>query len=167
MPITLSREREARLEIQRLWEKYEDIAMHFNDLVMRLRSQSLAGIAVNSTLVGLFTRTGSTDVKLEWIAAFAIFVAMVVFWIAIFCLDVLYYNRLLIAAVSALTTLEKKLSMREDISINMSMLIEEEFKSRRFRWNYSTFAGVLWFYGRVLIVIVAGAIFSVCMYRTS
>ena len=28
------RDVEVKLDIQKLWEKYEDIAMHFNDLLM-------------------------------------------------------------------------------------------------------------------------------------
>src|SRR5664280_1831888 len=34
-----------------VWEKYEDIAMHFNDLLIRLRTQALAAVAAISTLV--------------------------------------------------------------------------------------------------------------------
>jgi hypothetical protein len=36
--------------IQKLWEKYEDITMHFNDLIIKLRTQALAGVAALSTL---------------------------------------------------------------------------------------------------------------------
>jgi hypothetical protein len=42
------------IDVQCLWEKYEDIAMHFNDLLIRLRTQSLAGVAALSALVGIF-----------------------------------------------------------------------------------------------------------------
>jgi len=40
-----------------LWEKYEDIAMHFNDLIIKLRTQALAGVVALSTLVG-FSQSG-------------------------------------------------------------------------------------------------------------
>ncbi len=50
------------IDVQKLWEKYEDIAMHFNDLLMRLRTQTLAGIAAVSALVGVFAKEGSTRV---------------------------------------------------------------------------------------------------------
>lgn len=155
----------ATSDIQVLWAKYEDIAMHFNDLLMRLRSQSLAGIAAVSTLVGIFTKTG-TDAKVDWMAAAAIFVAMGFFWAAIFCLDLLYYNRLLIGAVSAITKLESNLASGEDIGINMSTLIEEEFRSPTLCGKISSFKGVLGFYAIVLGVIIAGAFFSVYMYRS-
>jgi hypothetical protein len=155
---------EATPNIQMLWEKYEDIAMHFNDLLMRLRSQSLAGIAAVSTLVGIFTKTGTVGAKVEWMAATAIFVAMFLFWIAIFCLYLFYYNRLLIGAVSAVIDLESKAASGAPISINISTLIEAEFKSPALRGKMSSFTGVLLFYAIVLIVIMAGAIFSWHMY---
>jgi hypothetical protein len=72
------------IDAQALWAKYEDITMHFNDLLMRLRSQSLAGIAAVSTLVGLFTKEGAADVQLGWMQATGIFIAMAAFWVAIF-----------------------------------------------------------------------------------
>lgn len=155
---------EVKLDIQMLCAKYEAIAMHFNDLLMRLRSQSLAGIAAVSTLVGIFTKTGTTDHKIEWMAATAIFVAMACFWIAIFFLDLFYYNRLLIGAVSAVIDLESKAASFAPISINMSTLIEAEFRSPALRGKMSSFTGVLLFYAIVLIVIMTGAIFSWHMY---
>jgi hypothetical protein len=157
----------ATSDIQVLWAKYEDIAMHFNDLLMRLRSQSLAGIAAVSTLVGIFTKTGRTDAEVEWMAATAIFVAMGFFWIAIFCLDFFYYNRLLIGAVSAITELESKSASGAAVVINMSTLIDAEFRSPTLCGKISSFTGVLWFYAIVFVVIIAGAFFSMYMYYRS
>ncbi len=150
---------EHKIEALALWSKYEDIAMHFNDLLMRLRSQSLAGIAAISTLVGLFTKGASTTMKTDWLAAGAIFIGMALFWISIWCLDLLYYNRLLMGAVTEIRSLEKDLNGRSNIKVAMSTTIEEEF-SRQGR-----FLGVTLFYGIVLITIFAGAIFSWCQYR--
>jgi hypothetical protein len=48
-----------------VWEKYEDIAMHFNDLLIRLRTQALAAVAAISTLATIFGKTGA-DPKLSW-----------------------------------------------------------------------------------------------------
>lgn len=97
-------------------------------------------------------------------AATAIFVAMFFFWVAIFCLDIFYYNRLLIGAVSAIIELESKSASGEAVGINMSTLIEAEFRSPALRSKISSFKGVLGFYAIVLGVITAGAIFSVHMY---
>jgi hypothetical protein len=149
------------LDVQALWAKYEDIAMHFNDLLMRLRSQSLAGIAAISTLVGLFSKEGIADVRVSWSVATAIFFAMAFFWIAIWCLDFFYYNRLLLGAVSAITKLERDNQKNGAISIEMSTLIEKQFYGVLFRHR---FFGVHAFYGIVLAVIFAGAGFSLTKF---
>ena len=148
-----------------LWDKYENVAMHFNDLLMRLRSQSLAGIAAISTLVGIFTREGITDIHMDWLVATAIFVAMAFFWIAIFCLDFLYYNRLLLGAVTAIIELERKTGASAIKNINLSTRIEEEFSRPLLDQRPSRFIGVLLFYGIVFAVIIIGAGFSYHMYN--
>jgi hypothetical protein len=74
-----------------VWEKYEDIAMHFNDLLIRLRTQALAAVAAISTLVTIFGKTGA-DPKLSWELAALIFSLLAVFWIAIWIIDFCYYN---------------------------------------------------------------------------
>lgn len=60
--------------IRELWEKYEQIAMHFNDLIIRLRTQALAGVAALSTLVGLFAKSDLGPFSYSWeIAGFVFF----------------------------------------------------------------------------------------------
>ena len=34
-----------------LWKSYEDVAMHFNDLLIRLRIQALAALATISSII--------------------------------------------------------------------------------------------------------------------
>jgi hypothetical protein len=87
-----------------VWEKYEDIAMHFNDLLIRLRTQALAAVAAISTLVTIFGKTGA-DPKLSWELAALVFSLLAVFWIAILVIDFCYNNRLLIGAVAAIRLL--------------------------------------------------------------
>ncbi len=53
-------------EIQDLWGKYEDTAMHFNDLLIKLRIQALAGVAAISTLIGILTRTDALKETGNW-----------------------------------------------------------------------------------------------------
>ena len=89
--------------IREVWKDYEDIAMHFNDLLMKLRTQALAGVAALSALVGIFGRTGSEAAN--WKMAALVLAFLVVFWIAIWLIDFLYYNRLLVGAVRALLDL--------------------------------------------------------------
>jgi hypothetical protein len=148
------------IEIQRLWEKYEGIAMHFNDLLIRLRTQSLAGVAAVSAVVGIFSKEGLGDVKLDWDVAQAIFFAMIWFWIAIWCLDIGYYNRLLNGAVNEIVELEKSTAGTFDGEIKMSRTIENQFSKPW--WNYTkrSYDGVIMFYALVLAVLVAGFFFA-------
>lgn len=146
-----------RVNIVELWSKYEDIAMHFNDLLMRLRSQGLAGIAAVSTLVGVFAKEGGADIHTDWIIATGMFFAIAWFWVAIWFVDIFYYNRLLTGSVKALVELEAQSTASAIIEIKMSRMIEEEFslpvKLGRFR-------GIHTFYGIVLAVIVTGFFFG-------
>lgn len=146
------------LDAQALWNKYEDIAMHFNDLLMRLRSQSIAGIAALSTIVGVLTKSDVAD----WLVAAMIFVAMALVWVAIWCIDFLYYNVLLVGAVTAIKQLEVETQRGgPPHGINMSTLIEDQFAKPA---NISSFHGVLLFYGIVLLLLVAGAMFCLIMH---
>jgi hypothetical protein len=158
---------EHKISAQSLWEKYEDIAMHFNGLLLRLRSQALAGIAALSTVVGIFTKEGNSDVHRDWLVATAIFIALALFWVAIWCLDILYYNRLLMGAVEALVKLEDEHKQRSVHHIHMSTHIDGEFSQNLWGRKLSRFSGVLWFYGIVFVVISAGALFSGYMYYTT
>ena len=99
--------------IHDLWAKYEDIAMHFNDLLIHLRTQALAAVAALSTLIGIFTKTDPNSVHISWEVATGVFSLLIVFWVAIWAIDRGYYNRLLIGAVIALREVEaeSKLSL--------------------------------------------------------
>lgn len=90
-----------------LWKKYEEIAMHFNDLIMKVRTQSLGGVALIATLVSVLSKDGE-DGSVTWGAVTGVFFFMVVFWLALFLVDFLYYNRLLNGAVVALLLLENR-----------------------------------------------------------
>lgn len=151
------------IDIQALWCKYEDIAMHFNDLLMRLRVQSIGGVAAISTLVGIFAKSSDSDLSNDWLAVTGLFSAITFSWIAIFCLDFFYYNRLLNGAVSALKELEQAtLEGSTPKGIKLSTVIEEEFtlkKPAKAAW------GVRFFYGIVFIFLIAASLFSLTMYR--
>jgi hypothetical protein len=95
--------------IRELWEKYEEITMHFNDLIIRLRTQALAGVAALSTLVGIFAKADLGAFSYTWEIAGFVFAALALFWIAIWVLDFAYYNQLLIGSVAALLELEKEI----------------------------------------------------------
>lgn len=152
--------------IRELWEKYEDIAMHFNDLIMRLRTQALGAVAALSTLVGLLAKADLGASGSTWEVAGLVFAGLGVFWVAIWILDFWYYNQLLIGAVTALMELEKESATSATISrIRMSTLIEEAvYKRPHFEYSIRErlrLAGPRWaFYGLVFFALVGGAFFS-------
>lgn len=116
------------LDVQTLWEKYEETAMHFNDLLIQLRMRSLAGTAAAATLVGIFADGVAEDAYYGWLIAAAFFVAMLFVWAAIFCLDYFYYNKLLWGAVNAITELEENTANGNPTTkINLSTSIKGQF----------------------------------------
>jgi hypothetical protein len=159
--------------IRELWEKYEEITMHFNDLIIRLRAQALAGVAALSTLVGIFAKTDLGAFSYTWEIAGFVFVALALVWVAIWVLDFAYYNQLLIGSVAALLELEKASATSQTISqIRLSTLVEKAVGSRikfeltgmqKFR-----IAAPRWiFYVLVFAALIAGASVSFSQHLKS
>ena len=145
-----------------LWKKYEDMAMHFNDLIIKLRTQALAAVAALATIVGVFAKA-DTDAHTRWeMVAFAFFI-LLIFWIAIWVIDFRYYNRLLIGAVSALIELEKqskdKLRVRH---IDISTRIEAAVAGKLGLEGTNLSLGRWAFYGLVTFALIVGFVFSLC-----
>ena len=90
-----------------VWDKYEHIAMHFNDLIIKLRTQALAGVAALSTVVTLFAKSDAASNGVWGLAAF-IFGGLCLVWIAIWIIDFSYYNRLLTGAAMSIYRLEER-----------------------------------------------------------
>jgi hypothetical protein len=61
------------------WKEYQRIAMHFNDLLMRLRSQSLAAVGGLASVAGYAFKGDSGATITNWHALFAAFSALCVF----------------------------------------------------------------------------------------
>ena len=145
-----------------LWAKYEDVAMHFNDLLIRLRTQALAAVAALSTLVGIFTKTDSSTVHVSWEIATAVFLGLAVFWIAIWSIDRFYYTRLLIGAVIALRNIEKESrkpspSLAIDLSTDIEKYVACPVDTRP-RWHrFQSKIGVRIFYLLVFAALLIGA----------
>jgi hypothetical protein len=91
-----------------VWKEYEAIAMHFNDLILKIRTQSLAAVAAFATIAGVLLKGESISHELRWGTLTAVFIALCVFWLAIWIIDFTYYNRLLLGAVRALTKIEEE-----------------------------------------------------------
>jgi hypothetical protein len=145
----------------KLWKEYEGVAMHFNDLIIRLRTQSLGGVAAFAALAAVVAK-GDTPAELRWGVLSGGFALLIMFWIAVWILDMGYYNRLLHGAVIALLALESGShgSKRVD-RIELSSKIEEYMTSnRRVDGKFSR----VMFYVVVLIALVAGLAFCVCNF---
>ena len=104
---TTSSEDRDSINIFELWKEYERVAMHFNELLIKLRTQALGGVAVIAALVGFLSR-GEALVEFRWGILSGVFFMLTIFWIAIWCLDFRYYNRLLLGAVDELLRLERE-----------------------------------------------------------
>ena len=152
--------------IYELWGKYEDVAMHFNDLIIKLRTAALAGVAALSTLVGVFAKSDAGHFGITWEIAFCVFLGLIAFWLAIWILDFAFYNKLLIGAIAALIDLETLSATEKRIpQIKVSPLVERSVSSNvpfnltRIQ-RFNVLKGRWAFYLLVLSALIAGAIFS-------
>jgi hypothetical protein len=103
-----------------LWTKYEDVAMHFNDLIMRWRLQAIGGLAGLVTLAGFVV--GDADTLLVRYRAMLILSGVLISgWVGVACIDLFYYRRLLQGAVEAILDLESQVHQ-----ISLSTRIEKK-----------------------------------------
>ncbi len=155
-----------------VWKQYEEIAMHFNVLIIRLRTQSIGGLAALTAILGFVLKNneGSDGAFCYGLASVAIGF-LILCWLAVCVLDLRYYNRLLEGSVNAILELEKhKGIFLEKKEITLSSNIERAF-SVRFEHEGGTVEkggkerkcvfinGRTWFYG---IVLVALGLLLVC-----
>lgn len=146
------------------WEKHEKIAMHFNELILKIRIQALGAVAAIVTIGGVLLKTiptSSTNAQTRWDLLAAVFAALLFFWIAICLLDFLYYNKLLMGAVDSLLGLEKDINSNKPIEFNMSHKIENAVLRKPLEHRAK---GTLWgpglFYAIVGSVLLAGLAFA-------
>lgn len=103
-----------------VWVKYEEIAMHFNELTLKFRLQALAGLA--AILVFLSNDKVSKDPRLLCTGSLLLLVA----WMGLACLDLFYYHRLLLGTSEALRELEKNAVMFGNTYIQFSKRLDEK-----------------------------------------
>jgi len=78
--------RHPSFSILEVWKEYEKIAVHFNELIIRLRSQSLGVVAALATLVGVILHeTGQGTARWNVMAAAFLCLIWVTIWILDFC----------------------------------------------------------------------------------
>jgi hypothetical protein len=150
------------------WERHEKVAMHFNDLILKVRIQALGALAALVTLGGLLLKTLPPSGHIPWGVVAAVLATFLAFWIAIWLLDFRYYNRLLMGAVDALLKLEDQINSGDDLTIEMSHKIEDSARGiAPTHRKEGTLSGPLWFYSIVTAVLVIGLVFSLYNFLCS
>jgi len=151
-----------------LWKQYESIAMHFNDLLLKIRTQSLAAVAAFATIAGVLLKGENISHELRWGTLSAVFVALSVFWVAIWILDFTYYNRLLLGAVRALIEIEAASERNGRVSkIVISTRIEEAVALRggATREDFRLSKGRWLFYFLVFLLLLALMAASIWQFK--
>ncbi len=89
-------------QIVDLWFHYEEIAMHFNELIIQYRLQLMGGAgaigAISSYLIGSKVEDPQQHRWLRFLVSFMLLVLIT----AAAALDLFYYNRLLLASVEVI-----------------------------------------------------------------
>src|SRR5688572_11459582 len=92
--------------VVQLWMKYEDIAMHFNDLIMRWRIQAIGGLATLVTVAG-FVVGDAASLAVRYRAMLILSAMLTCAWIGVAIIDLFYYRKLLMGAVASILKLEE------------------------------------------------------------
>jgi hypothetical protein len=103
--------------------KYQDIAMHFNDLIIKVRTQALGAVAA---IVTITTHLGRNESEIYWQPVGIVSLILLCFWGALFLLDYFYYMPLLRGAVAGIQQIE-----HYHPYIKISTIIEMKAKHHR------------------------------------
>lgn len=150
-------------DVFKVWKEYERVAMHFNTLLIRLRTQSLGGVAVLAALASVIVHGPAGDEPRWGVLALA-FLLLCPVWLAIWILDFCYYNRLLLGAVEALVEVEGSVKQGAYLpSLQLSTTIERKVG------GYCGRGGVgRWlFYSIVMLGLLVGAGASLAAFLAS
>ena len=107
------------VELFDYWKKSEDIAMHFNELIIAFRLKALGGLGVGLGLIGGVFAKGQKMKTDDWMILAWVLLLSLVIWFIICRLDRSYYSRLLQG------TIDEILSIETRASISLSKRIEE------------------------------------------
>ena len=86
---------EQRGHLHDAWKVSEDVAMHFNNLLLGFRLKAIGGIAVGA-VVGIGLKVGELA---NPVVVLSLFVGLAVIWLLVWAADFFYYYRLLAGAV--------------------------------------------------------------------
>lgn len=139
-------------DVVTLWYRYEEIAMHFNNLLMQFRLQLIGGVGAIGT-IATYLIGGKVDdvVQRAWLRT-VLAGGLLVLILAAAIIDVWYYSRLLEGTVATLIDLEAK-----HPEIQLSTKIEETVGHGKHAIRYS--------YGLMLLTLFLFALWSARDYR--
>lgn len=113
------------------WLEYEKVAIHFNELLIKLRTQALAGIVALSTAAGFIARSPNQG-PFNWGFLTCILIVLNFAWLAIWLVDFRYYNRLLLGAVDEVMRIEELSKKKDKLDkITLSTQIEKVERTGR------------------------------------
>jgi hypothetical protein len=143
-------------EIIDLWDKYENVAMHFNELLIRLRTQALGAVATIVTAAGfLLSRNTQTE---PWWAVSAVALLLFIGWCTLWMIDVCYYSRLLRGAVNALIRLERESEGLLWLSSDIEKLFGSGPNENAVRLNWQLYV----FYIPIGVFLLGATAVSIC-----
>jgi hypothetical protein len=128
---------EQRIE---LWREYENVAMHFNELLMRLRTQALGAVATIVAAAGLVFHQSTSTASEPWPIIAAVSVLLLFAWGSLWMIDVCYYSKLLRGAVNAIMELESGSEGNIFLSLKIETLVTGTVEARdRINWQVRYF----------------------------
>lgn len=126
-------------QVIELWHHYEQVAMHFNELIIQYRLQLMGGAGVIGALSGYLIGSKVESPLLRHKLRAYVSTGLLFLVLAAFYLDVYYYNELLRGAVNAILKLEAE---HPDI-LYMSTHIKSQFPDGATRHIYVAYSFVL------------------------
>ena len=137
-----------------LWFHYEEIAMHFNGLIIQYRLQLMGGVGAIGA-VASYLIASRTEEAMRPGLRLVVSATLLVLVCAAAYLDIFYYNQLLVGAVDALLEFEKN-----NPSINMSTRIHEAVED----WPWPVIH--IW-YGAIIVPLAVFVLWSFSDYFKS
>lgn len=114
----------------RAWTKAEDVAIHFNEMILNFRLKAVGALTLAAGLVGsvLLAKGDKAGDAVPPINYFSFALGMwflAAVWAAIMCLDLFYYHRLLLGAVADALRIEETSGGRLQLSTLIKKKAEE------------------------------------------
>lgn len=139
----------------RLWVKAEDVAIHFNEMILNFRLKAIGAVTVGAGLFGtiLLTKENLAAPRINYMIFAGAMAFLAVVWAGIWAIDFGYYFPLLVGAVNDVIRLEQL----SGGTVQLSTLIKKESERR---WFFDGPARTA-FYVLPLVAFVAAAVLAV------